>query len=74
MTGKTKTGPWKRKRKLRTQDVCARYNISTKTVDRWVDTGILSKPMYINGIRYFDEDELDQRDQERMTSDAPSAA
>jgi DNA-binding transcriptional MerR regulator len=74
MTGKTQTRPWKRKRKLRTQDVCARYNISSKTVDRWVETGILSKPMYINGIRYFDEDELDQRDQERMTGDAPSAA
>jgi len=74
MTGKTKARLWRRKRKLRMQDVCARYNISSKTVDRWVGAGILSKPMYINGIRYFDEDELDQRDQERMTGNAPSAA
>jgi hypothetical protein len=31
-----------------------------------VQTGILPKPMVINKIRYWDEDEIDRRDEERM--------
>ncbi len=74
MTSKPKAGPWKRKRKLRAKDVCDRYGVCIRTVDRWVACGILPKPEYINTLRYFDEDELDQRDQERMTASANSAA
>ena len=66
MNRKSQTKPWQRKRKLRAQAVCARYGISTKTVDRWVQTGILPAPMVINNVRYWDEDEIDRRDQERM--------
>jgi len=54
------------KRKFRTQALCERYDITSRTVDRWVQTGILPKPMVINKIRYWDEDEIDRRDQERM--------
>jgi len=75
MTGKPRTQPWKRKRKLRTQDVCARYGyVCSRTVDRWVDKGILPKPMVINKLRYWDEDELDRRDQERMTEASTAAS
>ena len=66
MNRKSQTRPWQRKRKLRAQAVCARYGISTKTVDRWVQTGILPAPMVINNVRYWDEDEIDRRDAERM--------
>jgi len=43
-------------------------------VDRWVDKGILPKPMVINKLRYWDEDELDRRDQERMTEASTAAS
>lgn len=59
------------KRKLRTQSLCARYDITSRTVDRWVQTGILPPPMIINHVRYWDEDEIDRRDQERMVEQKP---
>lgn len=54
------------KRKLRTQSLCDRYDITSRTVDRWVQTGILPRPMVINHVRYWDEDEIDRCDEERM--------
>ena len=71
---KSRTRPWKRK--LRARDVCVRYDIVSRTVDRWVEAGILPPPMFINTVRYWDEDELDRRDAERMaeatTRNAPA--
>jgi len=64
MTGKPKTEPWKRK--LTTKLLMDRYNVSDRTIDRWTETGVLPKPMVINRIRFWDEDEIDRRDQERM--------
>jgi predicted DNA-binding transcriptional regulator AlpA len=64
MTGKPKTKPWKRK--LTTRLLCDRYDVSDRTIDRWAKTGVLPKPMKINRIRFWDEEEIEQRDQERM--------
>jgi DNA-binding transcriptional MerR regulator len=64
------------KRKLTTRLLCDRYNVTSRTIDRWVEQGILPKPMFINSVRYWDEDEIDRRDQERLTEanrQAPSA-
>jgi DNA-binding transcriptional MerR regulator len=61
---KSQTQPLKRK--LRTQGVCERYDVVSRTVDRWVEQGVLPKPMVINNVRYWDEDELDRRDQDRV--------
>jgi hypothetical protein len=33
------------------------FKVCTKTIDRWVSRGILSKPTEINGRHYFDPDE-----------------
>ncbi len=68
MTGKPKTEPWKRKRKLTTKLLCDRYGVCDRTIDRWTETGVLPKPMVINRIRFWDEEEVEQRDQERMAA------
>jgi len=55
---------------LHLRAVCARYGISDRTVDRWVEAGELPKPMYIQGRRYWDESELAQRDEARKAGAA----
>jgi hypothetical protein len=37
----------------------------SRTIDRWVESGDLPKPIYIRKLRYWDEAELDQRDEAR---------
>jgi hypothetical protein len=49
---------------LPTRLVCERYNISDRTVDRWLESGILPLPLRINGIRYWRTSDLEQREQE----------
>jgi predicted DNA-binding transcriptional regulator AlpA len=55
---------------LHLRAVCARYGISDRTVDRWVEASVLPKPVYIQGRRYWDEAELGQRDEARKTEGA----
>jgi len=40
----------------------ARYGIAVSTVNRWVTSGNLPKPKYINGQRVWLLDELDAHD------------
>jgi hypothetical protein len=42
-----------------------RYNRSDRTLDRWVELGLLPLPIYINGYRFWDEAELDRFDATR---------
>jgi predicted site-specific integrase-resolvase len=56
----------KPKRRLRTRSLCERYDIVGRTVDRWVEQGILPPPMKINGRRFWDEDEIEQRERDGM--------
>jgi DNA-binding transcriptional MerR regulator len=51
-------------RMLPTRLVCARYNITDRTVDRWLENGILPTPVRINGLRYWREHELEQRERQ----------
>jgi predicted site-specific integrase-resolvase len=54
------------KRFLNTKRVRNRYgDISDRTVDRWTKSGELPPPCYINGQKYWNEDELDARDEAR---------
>ena len=50
--------------------LCTRYGRSDRTIDRWVDTGVLPKPIYIRGLRYWDEADLDARDAARKAEAA----
>jgi predicted DNA-binding transcriptional regulator AlpA len=56
------------KKKLPVRTIRARYGgIGDRTVDRWVEAGILPKPVIINRLRYWDEDELDAADAARQS-------
>ena len=48
-----------------TKVVCSRYGRSDRTIDRWIESGELPQPIYIRGLRYWDEEDLDQRDEAR---------
>jgi hypothetical protein len=36
-----------------TKDLCQRYGVVARTVDRWVAQGVLERPIWINGRRYW---------------------
>ena len=50
---------------LITRDVCTRYGRSDRTIDRWIQEGVLPKPVRIQKLRYWDKADLDQRDEAR---------
>jgi hypothetical protein len=54
------------KRKLTTRLLCDRYDVCDRTIDRWTEAGILPKPMVINRIRFWDAEEVERRDQDRI--------
>jgi predicted DNA-binding transcriptional regulator AlpA len=51
-------------RMLPTRLVCERYSITDRTVDRWLENGILPPPIRINGLRYWRQHELEQVERE----------
>ena len=57
----------RKKRLLPTRDILSRYNVTDRTADRWVAAGILPDPIRINGRRYWDEAELEQRERDGMS-------
>ena len=60
-TGLSKFG----RRRLTARLVAEKYGVCGETVNRWIKAGILPPPLWINGVRYFDEAELENRDRER---------
>ena len=57
-------------RKLTSRMLCERYSVVTRTVDRWTAAGILPKPLVINGLRYWDEGEVEERERTNMGREA----
>jgi predicted DNA-binding transcriptional regulator AlpA len=53
------------KRKLDAAAVAQRYGRGLATLNRWVDSGALPKPIKIHNMRFWDEDELDAFDETR---------
>ena len=45
-----------------------RYRVSSRTIDRWLENGLLPEPMRINRIRYWDLQELEVLDRERRAA------
>jgi hypothetical protein len=43
-----------------------RYHVVIRTLDRWLQRGILPPPIIINGRRYWDEAEIMQRERAGM--------
>jgi hypothetical protein len=58
------------KRLIPIRGVCARYDCSDRTVDRWVEAGELPEPVYIRRRRYWNEEQLNERDAARKTEAA----
>jgi DNA-binding transcriptional MerR regulator len=54
-------------RKLSTSDLCARYGVVPRTIERWTAAGILPPPMNINRRKYWGEDGVEQCDRDRVT-------
>jgi predicted site-specific integrase-resolvase len=55
------------KRLLPIKKMCARYgDVADRTIDRWTASGILPLPLVINGRRYWNEEELEQRERAGM--------
>jgi predicted DNA-binding transcriptional regulator AlpA len=61
-------------RMLPTRSVCERYDVTDRTVDRWVEKGILPPPVRINGLRYWHQHELEQRERGFQRSRETKAA
>ena len=40
------------KKFLPTSGLCDRYDRSSRTIDRWVESGVLPRPIYIQKQRY----------------------
>jgi predicted DNA-binding transcriptional regulator AlpA len=53
------------RRLLPMRDMCARYNVASRTIDRWADAGLLPAPVRMNGRRYWDESELEANERAR---------
>ena len=53
-------------RKLTSRALQERYGVVDRTIDRWVESGVLPQPMRINKIRYWDLDEIEARDTQRL--------
>jgi predicted DNA-binding transcriptional regulator AlpA len=49
---------------LRKRQVAARYNIVTRTVDRWASDGRLPPPMWRGRVPLWDLDELEAGDRQ----------
>ena len=61
--------------KLTSRVLQQRYGVVDRTIDRWVKAGILPKPMRINRIRYWDEEDIQQLERDRMAKEVkPEAA
>jgi DNA-binding transcriptional MerR regulator len=56
----------KSKKLLPTRALCERYDIVDRTIDRWVEQGILPAPTIINNRRYWPEDEIEKRERAGM--------
>lgn len=54
--------------------VCKRYNVTDRTVDRWLERGILPEPIRINRYRYWRESDLVRFERERMGERKPQTA
>jgi DNA-binding transcriptional MerR regulator len=55
------------KRLLAIRAMCSRYgDVADRTIDRWTAAGILPKPLIINSRRYWDEEQLEEREREGM--------
>lgn len=54
--------------------VCRRYGVTDRTIDRWLDRGILPEPVRINRYRYWRVSDLERFERERMGANKTDTA
>lgn len=60
-----------RKKWTTTSELCARYKKVPRTIERWVESGVLPKPTYIRKLKYWDEEEINALDAARKAGVQP---
>ena len=61
--------------KLPARAIAERYGVTTRTIDRWVLSGALPEPAFkINGVRYWDQADVEAFDNHRSRSKSSSKA
>jgi predicted site-specific integrase-resolvase len=53
-------------RYLSARRIADHYGVSLRTVDRWIQQGVLPQPEYINGRRYLDLEEAERLRADRL--------
>jgi predicted DNA-binding transcriptional regulator AlpA len=53
-------------RLLPLQQMCRRYGISARTIDRWLENGILPQPVWMGKVRFWRLADLQQIERERI--------
>jgi DNA-binding transcriptional MerR regulator len=53
------------KRRLAHRQKAEQLGVSTRTLDRWIETGVITAPAVVNRRKYHDEDSQPRRDSER---------
>ena len=53
-------------RLLPLQQMCRRYGISARTIDRWLESGILPQPVWMGKVRFWRLGDLQQIERERI--------
>jgi predicted DNA-binding transcriptional regulator AlpA len=60
------------KKYFTTRQMCARYGDSTpRTIDRWVEVGILPKPLMLGGRNLFEKGEVEAAERAAMVAGPP---
>jgi predicted DNA-binding transcriptional regulator AlpA len=64
------------KRLIPIRAVSQRYHRTVRTIDRWIEQGILPPPVRLTekGPRYLDEDELEERERAAIARLRPGTA
>jgi hypothetical protein len=60
--------PRMRARKYGTRDLATEYGVTTRTIERWREVGILPPPIIINGYSYWTDDDLDELERSRRAT------
>jgi predicted DNA-binding transcriptional regulator AlpA len=55
-------------KKLLSKDLCDYYQISPRTLDRWLEAGHLPKPTTVGRIRRWDSNQIADLERARMSS------
>jgi predicted DNA-binding transcriptional regulator AlpA len=54
--------------------LCRRYSVTDRTIDRWLERGILPEPLRINRYRYWRVSDLERFEREHLSASKAETA